>query len=373
MTETIMAEGLEGVIAGRTAISSVAQDGLWYWGYSIEELARQSTFEEVAYLMLNGELPDEKQLLHFSERMFLARAEAEPALRLLPEIPKDAILMDVLRTCVSLLAHHDPQTSDNSHEANISKSERLMGQAAEIVPAWFRVIDGKQPVPPRPGLSHAGQILYQLHGDEPDPVAVETLDMTLILYAEHEYNASTFAARTTVSTLSDMHSAIVSAIGTLKGPLHGGANEKAMDIFEELESPDHAESWLRERLEKRERVMGFGHRVYKNGDHRAVVLGEKAKELAKTHTDRDWAGIYDVLVNTVLNEKGLHPNVDFPCGLAYLLLGLPRDICTPLFVASRLSGWCAHVTEQLDNNRLIRPLSEYIGPDPRPYVPMVER
>jgi citrate synthase len=217
------------------------------------------------------------------------------------------------------------------------------------------------------------KILHQLHGSAPDPVAVETLDMSLILYAEHEYNASTFTARTTVSTLSDMHSGVVSAIGTLKGPLHGGANEKAMDIFEELKDPAHAGSWLQDKLDRRERVMGFGHRVYKNGDHRAVVMREKAKDLGRADGRRDWAGIYDVLVDTVLEQKGLHPNVDFPCGLAYLVLGFPRDICTPLFVASRLSGWCAHITEQLDNNRLIRPLSEYTGPEPREYIAMDDR
>lgn len=373
MSEKIKAYGLEGVIAGDTTISAVQQTGLWYRGYSIEDLAKNATFEETAFLILYGELPRRGELQAFGARLNSARPAAQSAVKMIANLPPATPLMDVLRTGISYLAHFDSQTDDNSREANLAKAERVIAQAAEIIPAWLRLREGKKPVPPREGLSHAAQILWELYEKEPSAEAASILDMTLILYAEHEFNASTFTARTIVSTLSDLHSGVTGAIGALKGPLHGGANEKAMDMIEAMQTPAQAKQWMLDQLAQKARIMGFGHRVYKHGDHRAVILGERAKQLATHYPERDWAGIYDAMVNTMREQKGMHPNLDFPCGLAYLLLGFPRDICTPLFVAARLSGWCAHITEQLSHNRLIRPLSEYTGPAFRPWKPIGER
>ncbi len=372
MTEPIYSPGLEGVIAGETAISTVS-GGLQYRGYSIEDLARQATFEEVAYLLLYGELPTAEQLDQFQRRLG-AVAEVPPAIiETLRKIPPAVNSMDVLRSACSLLAHWDPDRDDNSHDANLRKAERLLAQLPVVMAARHRLKQGKEPVPPESGRSLAANTLWMLFRADPSPGHVRAMDVTLILYAEHEYNASTFAARVIVSTLSDLHSAITGAIGALKGPLHGGANERVVDVLKEVGKKENAEKWVRAALARKEKIMGFGHRVYKDGDPRAVYLKSLCTDLAAATGNEDLEKIADVIERVVREEKKLPPNLDWPAGRLYHYLGLPMDLFTPLFVVSRVSGWSAHVIEQLDDNRLIRPRARYIGQAKRAWVPIAER
>jgi 2-methylcitrate synthase/citrate synthase II len=364
--------GLEGVIAGETAISAVS-DTLTYRGYEIQELAERSTFEEVASLLLCGELPTRAALQEFTQELSAERALPEPVVAMLRAVPPTASAMDVLRSGVSMLAHFDPETEENSHAANVRKAIRVLAKVPTIVAYWHRIAQGQEPVEPRPDLSHAANLLAMIHGKEPQPLAARLMDVSLILYAEHEFNASTFAARVTVSTLADLHAGLTSAIGTLKGALHGGANEKAMEMLLAIGEPSAAKAWVRDALARKERIMGFGHRVYKHGDTRAKILKGWTEKLAQETGQTKWTQIAQIVEDVVRQEKGLLPNVDFPCGPAYYMLGLPVELDTPIFVAARTSGWSAHVIEQLDNNRLIRPRSQYIGPETRPYVPIEQR
>jgi citrate synthase len=360
------------VIGGQTRLSRI-DEGLQYRGYTIEELARDSSFEEVAYLLLVGELPSRPQFDTFRQLLVAERAVPGEIIDVLRQIPADAPPMDVLRSGVSLLGHFDADTGDDGHEANVRKAVRLTAQIPTLLAARHRLAHGEEPMAPNPSLSHAANLLWLITGREPDPFDARVLDVSLILYAEHEYNASAFAARVTVSTLSDLYSGVVSAIGALKGPLHGGANEAAMEMLLEIGSPERAEAWVRQALAARHRVMGFGHRIYKHGDRRAAILKEYARQLGERRGDLRWHQISATLERVMAEEKGLYPNVDFPCGSTYYLLGLPVDLYTPIFVASRVTGWAAHIIEQLDNNRLIRPRSEYIGPPSRAYVPLNAR
>jgi 2-methylcitrate synthase/citrate synthase II len=369
---TTYSPGLEGVIAGETAISAVS-DTLTYRGYEIHELAERSTFEEVASLLLCGELPKQAALHEFTRELSAERALPEPVVAMLRTVPPAASAMDVLRSGVSMLAHFDPETEENSHAANVRKAMRVLAKVPTIVAYRHRIVHGQEPVEPRPDLSHAANLLAMIHGKEPQPLAARLMDVSLILYAEHEFNASTFAARVTVSTLADLHAGLTSAIGTLKGPLHGGANEKAMEMLLAIGEPSAAEAWVRGALARKERIMGFGHRVYKHGDTRAQILKGWTEKLAQETGQTKWTQIAQIVEDVVRQEKGLLPNVDFPCGPAYYMLGLPVELYTPIFVAARTSGWSAHVIEQLDNNRLIRPRSQYIGPEARPYVPIEQR
>jgi 2-methylcitrate synthase len=364
--------GLEGVIGGQTAICRI-DAGLQYRGYTIEDLARDASFEEVAYLLLVGALPSRSQLDTFCQCLVAERAVPREIFDVLGKIPADAPPMDVLRSGVSLLGHFDADLGDDGHEANVRKAVRLTAQIPTLLAARHRLARGEEPVAPNPSLSHAANLLWLITGREPDPFDARVLDVSLILYAEHEYNASAFAARVTVSTLSDLHSGVVSAIGALKGPLHGGANEAAMATLLEIGTPERAEPWVRQALAERRRVMGFGHRMYKHGDRRATILKEYARRLGERRGDLRWYQISATLERIMEEEKGLYPNVDFPCGSTYYLLGLPVELYTPIFVASRVTGWAAHIIEQLDNNRLIRPSSEYIGPPARPYIPISDR
>jgi len=372
MAEPIYSPGLEGVIAGETAISTIA-GGLQYRGYSIEDLAEHSTFEEVAYLLLQGELPSRADMAAFQQRLH-ARASIAPALiEFLEKIPPSAKMMDVLRTGASALAHWDPDVSDNTHAANLRKAEALLVHLPIVMASRYRLAQGKKPAAYDPGLSLSGNVLWMLFEKVPSERLIRAMDVSLILYAEHEYNASTFAARVVSSTLSDLHSAITAAIGTLKGPLHGGANEAVMDVLKEVGSVHKAEAWIRNALAQKRRIMGFGHRVYKTGDPRAAYLHTLCRELAVETGHQDMEAMADTIETIVRNEKGLPPNLDWPSARLYHYMDLEIDLYTPLFVISRVAGWSAHVIEQLDNNRLIRPRARYTGPAPRKWVSPGER
>jgi len=372
MPEEIYSPGLEGVIAGETAISTIA-GGLQYRGYSIEDLAEDAIFEEVAYLVLHGELPKRKELDDLRERLGAASRIAPEIIDFLAKVPPKASMMDVLRSGASLLAHWDEEVGDNSREANLRKSERLLAQLPVVMGARHRLRDGKTVIDPDPTLSIAGNILWMSTGKRPTERIEHAMDVTLILYAEHEFNASTFTSRVVASTLSDLHSAISAAIGALKGPLHGGANERVMDVLNEVGSPANAEKWVRDALANKVRIMGFGHRVYKTGDPRASFLKSLCAELAEETGNQDMEQIADTIEGIVTSEKGLPPNLDWPSARLYYYLGLPVDLYTPLFVLSRVTGWCAHVIEQHANNRLIRPRARYIGPAARDLVPLGDR
>ncbi len=372
MPEEIYSPGLEGVIAGETAISTVT-GGLSYRGYSIEDLARHGTFEEVAHLLLYGELPTAEQLDDFRKRLKSAAQVPRPIIDALRQIPPTTPPMDVLRSAASMLAHWDPDVADNSHAANVRKAERLLAQLPVVMAARHRLKQGKEPVPAESGRSLASNCLYMLFRADPSPAHVKAMDVSLILYAEHEFNASTFTARVIVSTLADLHSAIAGAVGALKGPLHGGANEKVMDVLREVGTKENAEAWIRAALARKEKVMGFGHRVYKKGDPRAEYLKELCAQLAKESGNEDLETMADVIERIIWEEKKLPPNLDWSSARLYHYMGLPIELYTPLFVLSRVSGWSAHVIEQHDNNRLIRPRARYTGPERRPWVPLAER
>ncbi len=372
MADPIYSPGLEGVIAGETAISTIA-GGLQYRGYSIEDLAAHATFEEVAYLLLEGHLPNAKDLAAFSSRLNASAQVAPAIIDFLGKIPPGVPMMDILRTGASALAHWDPDRADNSHAANLRKSEHLLAQLPIVMAARYRQAKGQKPVAWNPKLSLAGNILWMLFDKTPTERLTKAMDVSLILYAEHEYNASTFAARVVCSTLSDLHSSIVAAIGALKGPLHGGANEAVMEVLAEVGTADKAEAWIRDALAKKRRIMGFGHRVYKTGDPRAAYLHGLCRELAAETGHEDMEAMADTIESVVRSEKKLPPNLDWPSARLYHYMGLDVDLYTPLFVLSRVVGWSAHVIEQLDNNRLIRPRANYTGPEPQKWLPVDKR
>ncbi|MCE9534272.1 MAG: citrate synthase [Planctomycetes bacterium] len=364
--------GLEGIVAGETGISSVA-DGLRYRGYEVPDLAEHCNFDEVAYLLLHGDLPNKSQLAQFQTRVHAARRLTQPIRDLLKGLPKGTPPLDALRSSVSALAHFDQDTTDNSHEANLRKAERLLAQLPVAICDHYHYSRGEQVVAARQDLGQSANFLWMLRGTEPKPEDVKALDVSLILYAEHEFNASTFAARTIVSTESDLHSAITGAIGALKGRLHGGANEKIMDILKPIGTADKAEKWVRDALAKKERIMGFGHRVYKTGDVRAGILKKYAAEACARINEAKWEEIAEIIETVMANEKKMYPNLDWPAGRLYYAMGLEIPIYTPIFAMSRITGWSAHVIEQLDHNRLIRPRAIYTGPELRSVKPVAER
>jgi citrate synthase len=368
----IYSPGLEGVIAGETAISTVTE-GLCYRGYPVTELAEKATFDEVAHLLLHGELPTTRQLADFQKRVAVARRLPEPLRDLLRSLPRWTSPTDALRSAVSVLAHFDQDAPDSSRDANLRKAERLLAQIPVAIADHFRYSKGLQPVAARPDLSHAANFLTMLRGTEPTPADTRALDVSLILYAEHEFNASTFTARVVCSTESDLHSAVVAAIGALKGRLHGGANEKVMDVLREAGGPDKAEAWIRDALARKERVMGFGHRVYKAGDVRAGILKVHARRAAEAAGQLAWEETAEIIERVVAAEKNLYPNLDWPAGRLYHALGLEVPVYTPIFVMARVAGWSAHVIEQMEHNRLIRPRARYVGPALRPVKPLAER
>ncbi len=370
--ESLYRPGLEGIVAGETAVSSIA-DGLSYRGYRVEELAKHAQFDEVAYLLLHGDLPKAGDLAAFRKRLARESVAPEPVVDILRRVPLQAPLMDVMRTACSALAHWDADAQVNSHEANVRKAERLLAQLPVVLAARHRLRQGKEPVAADRNRPLAENLLWMLTRREPSERAIQAMEVSLILYAEHEFNASTFAARVVASTLSDLHSAITAGIGALKGPLHGGANERVMEVLREVGQADKAEAWVRDALAKKKRIMGFGHRVYKDGDPRATLLKPLCQELAAEVGQSDLEATADIIERIVRVEKGLPPNLDWPSARLYHYLGLSVDLYTPLFVVSRVTGWSAHIIEQLDHNRLIRPLARYTGPAPRPWTAVESR
>jgi len=370
-----VAEGLEGIVAAESSICFVdgIQGRLIYEGYDIHDLAAHASFEEVAYLLWHGDLPTRAQLDALNKDLIAARGLPSPVLNLLREFPRDVEPMDALRTAVSALGIYDPETRDNSREANLRKSVRLTAQLATVVAAIGRCRDGKDPVEPDPSLSHAANFLYMLWGRRPDDTSVKTVDIALILHADHELNASTFAARVTAATLTDMHSAITSAIGTLKGPLHGGANEAVMRLLLTIGEPSRVVPTARAMLAAKQKIPGFGHRVYKTEDPRATHLRKMSEELGRRQGDLKWFEMSRALEQFMLSEKHIYANVDFYSATSYYALGIPLELFTPVFAVSRISGWTAHVLEQLADNRIIRPRAEYVGPRDRTYVPIDRR
>ena len=365
-----VAVGLAGVTVGDTEICTVNQTQLLYRGYEIADLAEHATFEEVAYLLLEGSKPSKQQLDKFTSELAGMRPIPDGLKRLLREISGEpgAHPMAILRTGVSYLSHYDPDAEDNSPEAGLRKSKRLLAQIGTIIGHMQMVRDGKEPVEPDPGLKHAANLLWCMTAQKPDELQARAMDVSLVLYAEHDFNASTFSGRVIASTETDMHSAVCGAIGALKGPLHGGANEKAMEMLQVIDafvqSGGTIEQWMDEALAKKKKIMGFGHRVYKQGDHRAGILRSWGLKVAeqKGPEAKKWFDIGDRVQQIMLAEKNIHANVDFPCGQAYFVMGIPVDQYTPLFVASRITGWCAHIMEQHAHNRIIRPLAKYTGP-----------
>ena len=370
---TVASKGLEGVTATTSAISSIIGSTLTYRGIDIDELAEHSTFEEVAYLLWYGELPTQIQLDQFKRELISNREVSSETIDFIRRFPRDANSMVSLRTSVSALAFADPLAADMSAEANHQKAVALLAQFPVLVAAIHRMRCGAEPVSPDPSLGEAANFLYMLNGDQPSDSRARVMDIALILHADHELNASTFAARVAASTLSDMHSAIVAAICTLKGPLHGGANEAVMKTLESIGSVDAVPAYLRGALERKDKIMGFGHRVYKEGDPRARWLKRLSSQLADETGDRKWYEMSELMEQEMKADKGLLPNVDFYSASVYTYMGVPRDLFTPIFAVSRASGWIAHVLEQYENNRLIRPRAEYVGPAARGYVPMSER
>ncbi len=370
--------GLDGVLAGETALCHVdeGEGGLRYRGYAVSDLAEKATFEEVAYLLLFGKLPTGKELKDFATQLAAQSVLPHPVEAFLGSVPAAAHPMDVLRTAVSLLGMIDTKSPDRSHNGNLSTALRLLAQIPLIMATAHRLAKGKPRLEPKQDLGFAGNLLYLLTGRRGDETAAAmacVLDVSLTLYAEHEFNASTFSARVTASTMTDLYSAVTSAIGTLKGPLHGGANEAVAEMFLAIKSRDRAAGWVREALAGKRRIMGFGHRVLKQGDARSAIIQQHAEKLSEICDDRRWFDIATIIDRIMQQEKGLYPNLDFYTAVAYLLMGIPRELYTPVFVCSRITGWCAHVIEQQDHNRLIRPRALYTGPASEAYVELDRR
>jgi citrate synthase len=373
-------KGLEGVVAAETRISLVdgGEGVLSYGGYGIEDLARNTTFEETAHLLWYGELPDERQLQAIRKRLRSSLHLPAEVVQVTRLVAAGSHPMAALRTVISALSAFDPDAEDMSLEAADRKAVRLTAQAITITAAIERLRTGREPVSPREDLSLAANLLYMMRGDAPDALEERIVDAALILHAEHGMNASTFAARVTAGTLADMHSAIVSGIGTLKGPLHGGANEQVMRMLLEIDTPENAADWVRAALADRRKVMGFGHRVYRTVDPRAPILRSLAGQLVERAGNTRWLRISEVVQDTMREEmerrgKQVYPNVDFFSASVYYTLGIPLDLFTNLFACARMAGWTAHVIEQLKDNRLIRPESSYIGPADRTVRPVAER
>jgi 2-methylcitrate synthase/citrate synthase II len=364
--------GLAGQTVGETSVCAVNQTQLIYRGYEIADLAANATFEEVAFLLLIGHKPSAAELAAFKSEVAAMRpvpaSVRDAVVRVCKESPK-AHPMSILRTGVSLLSHLDPECEDNSPAAELRKAKRLLAQIPTVIGVCQRTLDGKAPVEPDASLSHAANLMWCMSGKKPDELAARIMDVSLILYAEHDFNASTFSCRVIASTETDMHSAVCGGIGALKGPLHGGANEQAMEMLKDIDrdcagGAMSVEAWMKRAFAEKRKLMGFGHRVYKNGDHRAGILRREGLKLAEKlgPTAKKWFDLGDEVQAIMLRDKSIHPNVDFPCGMTYFIMGIPVPQYTPIFVASRITGWCAHIMEQHANNRIIRPLADYTGP-----------
>lgn len=369
---TAVKAGLEDVVISTSEICFIDghQGRLLYYGFDIDDLVAHSTFEEVTYLLWHGMLPSRKELDRHMKALAGARKLPARLTGLLNAQPKKAVPMDVLRTGVSALSAYDPDPANNSREATLRRAIRLTAQMPTLVAAWERIRHGKTPVAPNPRLGLAANFLYMISGKKPSELAARTLDVALILHADHELNASTFAARVTAATLSDLYAAVTSAIGALKGPLHGGANEGVIRMVESIAEPARAEGWIKKALADKARIMGFGHRVYRVEDPRAKHLRRLAAELGQQAGKSRYVEILDTVARVVTEQKRIYPNVDLYSGAAYAAMGIPTDQFTPIFAISRIAGWSAHVLEQHAHNRLIRPRAEYTGPTSATYVPI---
>ena len=356
-------KGLLGIVVDETTVSQVMPDinSLTYRGYAVQDLCEKCNFEEVAYLVLNGELPKKNQLKKFIKNERSERKLSKQILSDIQKMPKKAHPMDVVRTAVSLMSLEDKDARDNSPAANMRKAIRILAKTPTALSAYFRVRKRKKIISPRKNLSFSENFFYMCFGKVPSKEIVKAFDVSLILYAEHSFNVSTFTARTITSSLSDIHGAITGAIASLKGPLHGGANEEVMHMMNKIKKPENALKWINNALDRKEVIMGFGHRVYKKGDSRVPTMEKYFKKVSKIKNDKKFLKIYDTVKNVMIKRKDIHPNVDFPTGPTYHLMGFDTDFFTPIFVISRITGWSAHIMEQHAANKLIRPLSKYSG------------
>ncbi len=374
MSEEIK-KGLLGIVVDETTISHVVPElsALTYRGYTVQELCDKCDFEEVAYLVLNGELPNKSQLKKFIKQERSERKLSKQILNDIKKMPRNAHPMDVIRTCVSLMALEDKDTKDNSPKANMRKAMRIFAKTPTAVAAYFRSRKGKSIIAPSKKLSFSENFFKMMFNKVPDKEIVRAFDISLILYAEHSFNVSTFTARTITSSLSDLHGAITGAIASLKGPLHGGANEAVMHMMKEIGRPEKAKAWIENALNKKKVVMGFGHRVYRTGDSRVPTMKHYMFKVAKLLKKEKYTRMYEILEKVMLNRKNIHPNVDFPCGPTYYMMGIDIDFYTPIFVMSRITGWSAHIMEQHASNKLIRPLSKYRGAEVREVMLLNQR
>ena len=362
MTDEIK-KGLLGIVVDETTISQVMPEinSLTYRGYAVQDLCEVCSFEEVAYLILNGDLPNSIQLDKFKKEEKANRNITINLREIINHMPKKAHPMDVARTFVSVMGLEDKETSDNSPEANMRKTMRIFAKTPSAIAAFFRVRKGKKVIKPKKDLSFSENFFYMCFGKVPQKEIVKAFDISLILYAEHSFNVSTFTARTITSSLSDIYGAITGAIASLKGPLHGGANEEVMHMMKKIKTPDKAKSWLIDNLNKKQVVMGFGHRVYKSGDSRVPTMKKYFLKVSKLKKDENLYKIGEIIEKEMLKRKNIHPNLDFPTGPTYHLMGFDTDFFTPIFVIARITGWSAHIMEQHISNKLIRPLSKYKG------------
>jgi 2-methylcitrate synthase len=373
--DTSIHRGLDGVVVDTTRISKVMPEinALVYSGYPVQELAEKCRFEEVAWLVWHGELPSAKELAAFEADERSRRNISGLLLEVIRKFPRTAHPMDVLRTAVSFFGMEDASPEKNDAATNLNRSIDLLAKIPTMIGAFYRFRKGQEFIPPRADLSMAENFFHVCHGRVPAPEVVRAFDVSLTLYAEHGFNASTFTARTVVSSLSDLYSGVVGGIASLKGPLHGGANEAVMHMILEIGDPKEAQDWMIKALKEKRKIMGFGHRVYKNGDSRVPTMKKYAQKMAAFTDQKKWLEVADVLEATMLKEKNIHPNLDFPSGPAYYMMGIDIDMYTPIFVMARITGWTAHIMEQLANNALIRPMSQYIGPAQRSVVPIEKR
>ncbi len=368
-------KGLLGIVVDETEVSKVMPEinSLTYRGYAAQDLCAKCKFEEVAYLILNGELPNKKQLKNFEKQERKERKLSKTLLEDIKKFPKKAHPMDVARTVVSIMGLEDKETKDNSPKANMRKVMRIFAKTPVALAAFYRARKGKKIIPPKNSLSFSENFFHMCFGKVPNKDIVKAFDVSLILYAEHSFNVSTFTARTITSSLSDIHGAITGAIASLKGPLHGGANEEVMHMMNKIKKPENALKWINKALDNKDVVMGFGHRVYKSGDSRVPTMREYFGKVAKIKKDKKFEKIYNIVEKVMIERKNIHPNVDYPTGPTYHLMGFDTDFFTPIFVISRITGWSAHIIEQHAANKLIRPLASYKGNQHRKVVQLNQR
>jgi 2-methylcitrate synthase len=376
MSDETIHQGLDGVVVDVTSVSKVMPEinSLVYRGYPVQELAEHCSFEEVAWLIWNGELPNAAQLAEFQKSERGQRNISKDLLEVIQKTPRSAHPMDALRTAVSFLGSEDTELEKKNDAAtNMKRSVAMLAKIPTMVAAFYRARKGQEFIPPCTDIGFAENFFHMVFGKVPAPEVVKAFDVSLVLYAEHGFNASTFTTRVIVSSLSDIYSAVVGGIGSLKGPLHGGANEAVMHILLEVGEPSRAKEWMMTALSQKRVVMGFGHRVYKNGDSRVPTMTKYMRKMADFTGNKKWLEISDILSATMIEQKKIHPNLDFPSGPAYYMMGFDIDMFTPFFVMARITGWTAHILEQQANNRLIRPLSKYTGASERHVIPLKQR